>query len=83
MTSLYETWLNANPKMASNINRWKFFIEAHPDIQNSPSTRYAEFENYQRVHFPELWKIQNSSQKIVPFSNKFLEEKAPRKRKRA
>ncbi len=84
MTSLYETWLTANPEMMADNSRWKHFIDAHPAIKNDPSARYLEFsQHYQRVHFPELWKIQNSSLKIVPFADKSQEQKSPRKRKRA
>jgi hypothetical protein len=71
MTSLYETWLTANPEMIANGYRWKHFIEAHPDIGD----RWEEFSNhYQRIHFPDLWKTQSKK------NNYFSEEKQLKKK---
>jgi hypothetical protein len=71
MTSLYEAWLTANPKMMADNSRWKHFIEAHPDI----SDRWEEFSNhYQRIHFPDLWKTQSKK------NNYFPEEKTTQKK---
>ena len=73
MTSLYETWLNANPKMMADNSRWKHFIEAHPDIGDR---RWEEFSNhYQRIHSPNLWKIQSSNK-----TNYLSEQKTTRKK---
>lgn len=75
MTSLYEAWLTANPKMMANNNRWKHFIDAHPDIGDR---QWEEFSNhYQRIHFPELWKIQSTKTPIL-----FTENQALRKNSR-
>ena len=73
MNSLYETWLTANPEMIADNNRWKHFIDAHPDIGDR---RWEEFSNhYQRIHSPDLWKTQSNSK-----TNYFSEQKTTRKK---